>query len=390
MFVVADSIYSGSRGAEILTDTMERMRRHLIAMHECPGIGRALLSLIVQSGRLEEANEIREREWEDMGLKPHQVQSLLDGFRPERIEMRRRQREKGEMSVVTAFDAEYPPLLLETKDHPWVLYYRGRYELASRPSVAVVGTRVATAYGRHASEMLSAECAGCGLTVVSGMASGIDTSAHWGALEQPGGTIAVLATPVNKPYPYENKELYRKIGESGLLLSETPPDAVLKPYMFLERNRIIAGLALGTVVVEAAKGSGAFRTADRALAYGRDVFVVPGQITSPRSHEIMKWLRDGAKPVIDAEDIWGEYVSQLTELTSLPMSDLLSKSGTTPSPNLSADEASIYELLLDRPRSIDELSASSGMTFGLLHSVLLSLLIKRRIHQEPGFVYSVL
>jgi DNA processing protein len=300
----------------------------------------------------------------------------------------RRHEERG-IRFVTYLDDNYPNMLYEISDPPWVLYYIGNWELVRNPAIAIVGTRLATGYGRKVTEDISAGCAER-MTVVSGLARGIDTAAHSGALHAPCGTIAVLAGGVDYCYPPENKALYRELSTQGLIVSESPPDTVLRPGLFPLRNRIIAGLSYGVIVVEAAHKSGALITADLALGYNRDVFVVPGQITSPRSKGALEYFRKGANPVLDETDIFQAYSYILPERSaSLPKEEAPSE----PVPQLlglTSDEALVYDILLDQPHSIDELTIVSGMTFGHLHSVLLSLLIKRRIQQQPGSVYTVL
>lgn len=189
----------------------------------------------------------------------------------------------------------------------------------------------------------------------------------------------------------ENKALYRDLIQQGLILSESPPDTILHPGLFPLRNRIIVGLSYGVIVVEAAHRSGALITADLALGYNRDVFVVPGQITSPRSKGALEYFRKGAHPVLDERDIFEAYAYRLPPI--IPPSPIAADAQEEPdssSENLTSDELRLYRILLEKACSIDELAKQSGMTFGHLHSVLLSLLIKRRIHQQPGSVYHVL
>lgn len=367
----------------------------LIALHETDGIGHATIRKIIQYAvrcpypLLKHASDLREADWRDMGLLPNQCAAVSASLRPEAV-LRRSQRHAAKgISVMTYLDERYSPLLREISDPPWVLYFKGRWELMHREAIAIVGTRLMTAYGRKAAEELAAGCARR-MTVVSGLARGIDTAAHRGALGQPCGTIAVLASPVDHIYPPDNRQLYRDIAERGLLLSETVPDTPLQPWLFPLRNRIIAGLSRGVVVVEAAAKSGALITADLALGYHRDVFIVPGPITSPRSRGALNYFRKGAHPVLDESDIFQAYSHLLPEQT---VPNLLSASPgerQNPQSDMTSDERAVYAILLDGPRSIDELAAESGMTFGLLHAVLLSLTIKRRIHQQPGSVYNVL
>lgn len=359
----------------------------MIAMHETEGVGWKTIDRIVRGGGVEGAQHRREADWREFGLYPKQAAKLTARLRPEAVEAARRRRERAGLAAVTALEPEYPPLLAQIADPPWVLYYIGRLELASRPSVAIVGTRMATAYGRRVAEDLAAECASGGMTVVSGLAKGIDTAAHIGALKEPSSTVAVLATPADTPYPYENRALYREIAGRGLILSETPQGTPLHPGQFPLRNRIIAGLSLGTVIVEAAERSGAMITVDKAVEMDRDVFVVPGPITSPRSQGPLALLRTGAKPVMALEDILREYPyldRQGLQANASPIA------AADPRDGLNKTERTLYSLLLEEPRTIDELAGTGALEIGELHAALLSLRIKRIVVQQPGAVYSLL
>lgn len=369
-------------------------RELLLALHESEGVGDLAICRIVGYGiahprsLLADTSSLRAGDWREMGLTPAQSESVVASLRPETQQRRIRRYREGGMGIMTFLDDRYPPLLREIADPPWVLYYRGDWEAAHRPAIAIVGTRHATAYGRKAAQDLAAGCARR-LAIVSGLARGIDSAAHQGALKGECGTIAVLATPVDVCYPPENRQLYDNIVNYGLVLSETKPDAQVHPAMFPKRNRIIAGLSMGVIVVEAAGQSGALITADLAIDYDRDVFIVPGPISSPRSKGALEYFRRGANPVLDESDIFLAYKHRLPkERPNTGVSDREIESESQ-ARLLSKDEQTIYELLLEQPLSIDELEQQSGMTFGLLQSVLLSLLIKRRINQQPGSIYKV-
>ncbi|QJD88069.1 DNA-protecting protein DprA [Cohnella herbarum] len=370
-------------------------REVLIALHETDGIGRISIANILQCGKAKGIGSLRHSadflagDWRDMGLSASQAAGIVANLRYDAIERRHGVHEEREIGLVTYLDDVYPELLRQIADPPWVMYHKGNWELVHNPTIAIVGTRLATGYGRKVTEDISEGCAQR-MTVVSGLARGIDAAAHYGALRARYGTIAVLAGEVDRCYPPENKALYRELSNNGLIVSESPPGTILRPGLFPLRNRIIAGLSYGVIVVEAAQKSGALITADLALGYDRDVFIVPGQITSPRSKGALEYFRKGANPVLDETDIFQAYSHRL------PASDIHSSSvqtskqlGSQPE-NWTDAERLVYRLLLDNPCTIDELVTRSGMTFGHLHSVLLSLLIKRRIHQQPGSVYHVL
>jgi DNA processing protein len=360
-------------------------RETLVALHETEGIGWTTIEKLwdrryecpIRSG-------MREGDLRDCGLPHKQAAALAVNLTPEREDRRRERRRRSGIKVVTIADPEYPELLRKAPDPPWVIYYKGQLELASRPALAVVGTRLATAYGRHVAEQFSAVFAERGFTVVSGLARGIDTCAHRGALGRPGGTVAVLGTPVDQIYPPENRQLYGEISEQGLLLSETPPDTPFHPHIFPSRNRVIAGLALGVLVVEAPENSGALITARKAIEANREVFILPGPVTSPRSKGGLQLLQEGTALVaVDAQDVMKPFEACISSASDNSVR-------LTSDAELTGEERSVYDLLLDHPHSIDELSADSGLASGLLHAVLLSLQIKRKIQQLPGALYQVI
>lgn len=214
--------------------------------------------------------------------------------------------ERTGVRLITAFEEEFPRLLRETADPPFVLYALGRIERLRLPAVAVVGSREASRYGRDVASRLGRELSGAGVTVVSGFARGIDASAHEAALEGPGGTIAVLGCGLDVDYPRENARLKDRLAAQHLLLSEYPPGTEPRPQNFPIRNRIIAGLSSGVVVVEASRRSGSLITARLAADFGRDVFAVPGSIFSDTSSGTHELLRDGAILCRGAEDVLAE------------------------------------------------------------------------------------
>jgi len=353
----------------------------LIALHETDGVGRISIAQILLygsakgKGSLRHAADFLAGDWREMGLSSRQAAAIVANMGPVAAERRNRRHEARNIQVITYLDKEYPVLLSQISDPPWVLYYIGNWKLVHNPTIAIVGTRLATGYGRKMTEDIAKGCAQR-MTVVSGLARGIDAAAHSGALRATYGTIAVLAGGVDYCYPPENKAIYRDLAQFGLILSESAPDTILRPGLFPLRNRIIAGLSYGVIVVEAAQRSGALITADLAIGYDRDVFIVPGQVTSPRSKGALEYFRKGAHPVLDETDIFQAYSHRLPESTKLDSTHEAFPESLPFPLALTDDENRIYHFLLDQPCSIDELAIQSGMTFGHLHSVLLSLLIK--------------
>lgn len=211
--------------------------------------------------------------------------------------------------IMTLQDADYPERLRQLEDAPCVLYLKGKLpNLDEEATIGVVGTRQASEYGKTVAKRLGLELARGGAVVVSGMASGIDTCAVRGAMQGGGTVVCVLGGGIDMPYPWENRFLYEDVAASGLLISEYPPGTENRGSHFPVRNRIISGLSLGVVVVEAREhGSGAMITADRALEQNRDVFAVPGNVDAVHSRGCIRLIQQGAKPVLSAEDILEEY-----------------------------------------------------------------------------------
>ena len=214
--------------------------------------------------------------------------------------------ERTGIRLITAFDHEYPGPLREIADPPFLLYALGRLEKLQLPAVAVVGSREASRYGRDVAWRLARELSGAGVAVVSGFARGVDAAAHEAALEGPGGTIAVLGCGLDVDYPREHRRLKERLASDCLLVSEYPPGTEPRPQNFPIRNRIIAGLSSGVVVVEASRRSGSLITARLAADFGRDVFAVPGSIFSETSSGTHELLRDGAILCRGAEDVLAE------------------------------------------------------------------------------------
>ncbi len=247
-----------------------------------------------------------------------------------------------ELTVIRRRTALYPSLLAQLHDPPTQLFVRGDPEVLPRPAVAVVGARSCSPYGAQVARDLARELASAGVVVVSGLARGIDGEAHRGALEAGGATVAVLGCGIDRDYPRSHAELARRIRQSGAIVSEYPPGVEPAPWRFPARNRIIAGLCKATVVVEARERSGALITADFALELGRDVFAVPGEITAALSAGTNDLLRQGAAPLLSAQDV----------LFSLG----LDKRPRSVTAEVSAGAETVLELLADGAQAADDLA----------------------------------
>lgn len=368
----------------------------LFGLHEMEGIGRKSISkLMAAQPSLQELLYYKEADWMAAGLRKDQAARLARGFDSSWIESRREQVYNRGIEVITYLDSNYPILMKETVQPPWIMYARGDRRLLHQPSIAMVGTRMPTVYGRKVGEKLAEQLSNAGLTIVSGLARGIDRVCHEAVIRAGGKTIAVFGTGIDHVYPSENTSLAEQIAETGLLLSEYPLGTRARQGLFPERNRIIAGLTLGTLVVEADIRSGSLITADAALEAGRDVFAVPGPITSPKSRGAHNLIRQGAKLVTCAADLLEEYRLDLPNAEQLPYNRGRSaetagsaEPGLFPDIKLSSDEQHIIVLLEQEEQSLDQLIDCLGWDFGHLHSVLLSLIIKKQISQLPGTKYA--
>ena len=286
--------------------------------------------------------------------------------------------------VVIPADPEYPPSLKEIYDPPIVLYVKGDLSAKDKNSVALVGSRMTTHYGVEAARKLAYQLAYLGVTVVSGGARGIDTAAHQGALSGKGRTIAVLGTGINLVFPPENAELYERIADSGALVSQFPFNRPADKQTFPIRNRIVAGMTLGTVVVEANLTSGALITANFATEYGRQVFAVPGRIDSPRSKGCHDLIKKGAKLCEGAEDILSEF-EYLFPPSNRPPS--ASETGVLPALELSVNEQTVYDTLSTEQATMDEVIRRSALPSSAVAVALLSLEMKRIVKQLPGKLF---
>ncbi|MDB6031967.1 MAG: hypothetical protein JWM16_2305 [Verrucomicrobiales bacterium] len=288
-------------------------------------------------------------------------------------------------SVVTQEDEEYPPSLKEIYDPPIVIYVKGSLSPKDKNGVAMVGSRQTTHYGIEVARKLAYQLAYVGVTVVSGGARGIDTAAHQGALAAKGRTLAVLGTGINIVFPPENVELYNRITENGAVMTQFPFNRPADKQSFPIRNRIVAGMTLGTVVVEANLSSGALITANFATEYGRQVFAVPGRIDSPRSKGCHELIKKGAKLCESAEDILSEF-EYLFPSTNKPPAP--NETGVLPAISLSNAEQKAYDCLKTEDEiSIDEVIRHSGLPASAVSVALLGLEMKRLIRQLPGKMF---
>lgn len=292
--------------------------------------------------------------------------------------------QKAGVEIVTLADPAYPALLKTIVRPPPVLYVKGKLLPEDDFAVAMVGTRSATLYGLSTAKRLAAELARAGVTVVSGLAEGIDGAAHTGALEGQGRTIAVLGHGLSYLYPTSHRKLAQQITNFGALVSQFPMEATPSRYSFPVRNRVIAGLSLGVVVVEAPLGSGALITAGEAVEMDREVFAVPGPITSPQSQGCHELLKEGAKLVQSVGEILEELVPQLKSRLS-QFADYPSAVG----PTLTAEESVVFKAIPPAGATeVDTLASATSLAPHRLLSLLTELELKGLVAQVPGQGYS--
>src|SRR3989338_2062059 len=298
------------------------------------------------------------------------------------------------VTVVTLKDNTYPKNLKEIYDPPLCLYVKGALSPADTLALAIVGSRRASFYGLSCAEKFAYALAQYGITVVSGLARGVDTHAHTGALKAQGRALAVLGSGLNSLYPPENTKLAEKIAVCGAVVSEFPLNTEPFARNFPRRNRVISGLSLGTIVVEAAKNSGALITADFALEQGREVFAIPGKVDSATSVGTNRLIKQGAKLIESVEDVLEELKTKLKECLTLekenkavePVTVKKEKEDTLSSV-LSEDEKAVYGLIGDTPRYSDEIIEQASLSSSSVIAVLLKLEMEHVITQLPGKMF---
>lgn len=287
--------------------------------------------------------------------------------------------DKENINIITILDEDYPKLLKEIYDPPQIMYIKGKLEPADEFSVAVVGTRKLSTYGQQVATQMARELAQAGLTIVSGLALGIDTLAHLAALEQKTRTIAVLGSSIDRfsIFPAQNKSLAEKIAQNGAVISEYPMGSAALPHHFPTRNRIVSGLSLGTLVVEAPQKSGAMITANSALSQNREVFAVPGSIFSDNSIGPNSLIKNGAKSIVSASDI-------LEELNLQNLTSNIAVARIAPD---NEQEALILKILSHEPVPVDKIVQETKMDTAVVNATLSLMEMKGKIKNLGGMQY---
>jgi DNA processing protein len=353
--------------------------RPWFALKRAPGVGNLMFRRLVERfGSPESVFAADDAELQSVkGVTPRQIAALRRCHVSDAIERELETIHGKGYTVVTLTDPRYPPLLRQIADPPPFLYVYGKLP-ATGLNIAVVGSRNATAYGLSTTRRLCMDLVRHGVNIVSGMARGVDTAAHAGAIAGGGCTVSVMGTGLNRIYPLENKRLFHKIAENGAVVTEFSLDTGPDAHHFPARNRIISGMSHGTVVVEATGRSGSLITARLAAEQNREVFAVPGNIHSFKSVGTHGLIKEGAKLVARASDILEEFQNNAMEFQEVerpPAPDY---------PSLTGDEAVVIDRLEVDPQHIDDLARKLPFPAGRLSGLLLQLELKGLAAQSPG------
>lgn len=357
-----------------------------IALNEINGIGPAhIQKLIAKFGSAEEVFKQNTKELMNYGLAYLCAKSISDCSTLSRAETHIKKAQDQNIDIITINDEKYPELLKEIYSPPSVLYVKGNINALKRNSaLGVVGTRNPDSYGKKVTEIIVGELVGNKIDIISGMASGIDTIAHRECIRNGGITIAILGTGADIVYPDKNRDLSEEICDKGALISEFPPGTFPARYNFPKRNRIISGLSLGTLVIQAKSRSGSLITAHHALQQGREVFAIPGDIFNEKCDGTFRLIEEGAIPVRTA----GNILSALSIQQNLfKKSCEISRVNTFPIDLLNSDEKVLYEIMTSTPQRIDELSDQLPKISSRIFSILLDLELKGLIKQVAGQQY---
>ncbi len=357
-------------------------RDEYIRLALVPGVGPRMISALI--GHFGSATLVFQATLSQLAqvhrVGPKLSSTLRDAKTHENIERILEHCADHQVSLIVPGDRTYPNLLAELPDAPSLLFLRGSFAPSDQLSIGVVGTRHASYYGRTMAERLSSGLSRYGLTIISGLARGIDAVAHRAALDMGGRTIAVLGGSVTEIYPPEHKDLAELIVEHGALISETPPFSKPKAGVFPQRNRIISGLSIGVIVVEAADRSGSLITARHAAEQGRDVFAVPGPVTSRTSRGCNALIRDGAILIQDAEDVI-EHLGPLAQIAPLKDNQVVHHPSEL---QLNEIEQKVLQAIEAIPTDIDQVIAMSGLPVPRVLSTLSVLEMRGHIVRPSG------
>ena len=358
-----------------------------LALRLTPGLGARLTGkLLRQFGGPEEIFRASLTELEGCQLPAAAAQAVFgkSGFRDAEKELA--EVKKAGIRLITWAEAEYPKLLTQIYDPPPLLYVRGNVELLSRHAISIVGTRRPTPYGNQITERLARDLAERGLVIVSGLARGIDSSAHRGACATArGGTIGVLGSGIDVIYPKENRKLFEEVEKRGAIVTEFPLGTHPAPENFPVRNRIVAGMALGTIVAQGALYSGSLITSRLAMEFGREVYGIPGNVTEPMSFAPNQLIKQGAKLVTNWQDVVEELPTEVrAELFPMEATTAEERASLFEG-SLSATEKRLFELIrIEEPIHVDELVEKTGLSSSETLAALCEMEMRGVIRQMPG------
>ena len=369
----------------VIDSEMDEKTYHCLALSLAPGLGTSRIHSLIQAcGSPANVFRLSSAQLPRFRLSDEAKTLISSGCALRAGEESGRQAEKQGIRILSVFDDEYPHQLKEIFDPPLVLYCLGNPSELCRPAIAVVGSRRCSVYGKEITEKISRELSSLGICIVSGLARGIDTHAHRGALENGGTTVAVLGSGVDVIYPRENRRLYQRVCERGCVISEFMCGSFPAPQNFPIRNRVISGLCYGTVIVEAAEFSGSLITARLTLEQNRELWAVPGNITSPGSYGPNYLIKQGAKILRDIQDVLEELPPYILDLLNGSQAPLPSSVESL----TRHEEIIVTFLATDASLHIDQLLNRSKLSLAQLNEVLLQLEIKGLIRQLPGRQFS--
>ncbi|MBI2599504.1 DNA-protecting protein DprA [Candidatus Daviesbacteria bacterium] len=354
---------------------------YLLALHSIDGLGPIRLKAILDYFKDPKlAWEAESSEFSKIGIPKNVVELLLQTRKKLEPVTFAKSIKDANIGWITISDDNYPKLLSQIYDPPPVLYYKGDINVLDTKSLAIVGTRKITGYGKVVTEQFTKTLTLAGLTIVSGLARGVDSYAHWAAVNNNGQTIAVLGAGLNNIFPPQNIGLAQKIADgAGILISEFPPDYQVFPGNFPSRNRIISGLSLATLVIEAAENSGSLITARLALEQGREVFAVPGPVTSYLSKGPINLIKQGAIPVFDPKDV--------LEQLGIDSNQMLKAKNKQNTQNISDEEKQILKVLENEIMHMDEIGRSLNLTAAKISALLLKMEISGLVQNLGGGSY---
>jgi DNA processing protein len=356
--------------------------RSLIALTLIKNLGhKHAKKLIACAGNIETIFSDTNRALSKLKLKSDIIQQIREGRVLEQAQKEIDFCQREGINILCHWDEDFPYRLKQCADAPLLLYTNGKIDLNSQKIIAVVGTRRGTTYGQSICSRLMEDLAGRGILVVSGLASGVDTWAHEGALANSMGTVAVLGHGLNKIYPPHNRDLAKSIIKNGALISEFNSSSSPLPGNFPARNRIIAGLSDATIVIESGKTGGSLITADIAFSYNRDVFTFPGRINDKYSEGCHRLIKENRAALIENAQDMLEIMSWDTAFTSTPQKKLFD--------DYNDEEISVMEVFQNLPLSIDEIARKTGLSINKISGLLLQLEFKNAVKSLPGKMYQL-